>query len=106
MFQVAKKLKIEQGKPKGKWNISGLADNIIERDMISARTREALAYRKSLGVVLGRPKGSKTKHHKLDPYREKIEKWRAKGWSKAKISRKTKVCEKTLRRYMERNSLV
>lgn len=78
----------------------------IERDMISARTREALAYRKSLGVVLGRPKGSKTKHHKLDPYREKIEKWRAKGWSKAKISRKTKVCDKTLRKYMNQNSLV
>lgn len=78
----------------------------IERDMISARTKEALAYRKSLGVVLGRPKGSKTKHHKLEPYREKIEKWRAKGWSKAKIARKTKVCDKTLWKYMNQNSLV
>ena len=38
---MAKKLKIEQGKPKGKWNISGLADNIIERDMISGPHIEA-----------------------------------------------------------------
>lgn len=30
----------------------------IERDLISLRTKEALAVRKSNGVVLGRPKGS------------------------------------------------
>ena len=32
-----------------------------ERDMISARTKSALAQRKALGVKLGRPKGSKDK---------------------------------------------
>lgn len=78
----------------------------IERDMISQRTKEALAYRKSIGVVLGRPKGSKTQHHKLDPYREKIARWYKKGWSKAKIARKCHCCDKTLRRYMVKYSLV
>ncbi len=32
---MAKKLKIEKGKPKEKWNISGLADSIVEKEMIT-----------------------------------------------------------------------
>lgn len=32
---MAKKLKIEQGKAKEKWNISGLAESIIDKDMIA-----------------------------------------------------------------------
>lgn len=75
----------------------------VERDMISKRTKEALAYKRAQGVRLGRPVGAKTRHHKLDPYREKIVRWKARGWSNAKIARKTKVCEKTLRKYMNQN---
>jgi len=37
----------------------------IERNLVSQRTREALARRRSEGVVLGRPKGSKSKVKKL-----------------------------------------
>jgi DNA invertase Pin-like site-specific DNA recombinase len=37
----------------------------IERDLISQRTKEALARKRSEGVVLGRPKGSKSKVRKL-----------------------------------------
>lgn len=33
----------------------------IERSLISARTKEALAYKKSQGIVLGRPKGASMK---------------------------------------------
>ena len=36
----------------------------IERNLISQRTKEALARKKSEGIILGRPKGSKTKKHK------------------------------------------
>lgn len=37
----------------------------IERNLISQRTKEALARKRAEGVILGRPKGSKSKHVKL-----------------------------------------
>ena len=37
----------------------------IERDLISQRTKEALARKRSEGAVLGRPSGSKSAHVKL-----------------------------------------
>ena len=43
----------------------------IERDLISARTKEALRARKAAGVKLGRPKGPGKS--KLDPHRPEIE---------------------------------
>lgn len=68
--------------------------------MISARTREALEYRRQQGVKLGRPVGSKTKVHKLDVYRDKITLWLKKGVSRRKIAKRCKVCDKTLRKYI------
>ena len=49
----------------------------IERDLISARTREALRARKASGQPLGRPKGPGKS--KLDPYRPEIEALLANG---------------------------
>lgn len=77
----------------------------IEQRMISARTREALEYRRQQGVRLGRPVGSKTKHHKLDIYADKISLWLKKGVSRRKIAKRCKVCEKTLRMWLRKTNV-
>lgn len=50
----------------------------IERDMISRRTKEALALRKSQGVKLGRPKGTFAKTVKLSGREKEIQRFLAK----------------------------
>lgn len=77
----------------------------IEQRMISARTREALAYRKQQGIKLGRPVGAKTKKHKLDVYADKIALWLKKGVSRRKIAKRCKVCEKTLRNWLRKTNV-
>jgi DNA invertase Pin-like site-specific DNA recombinase len=44
----------------------------IERNLISARTKEALSVRKANGIILGRPKGSSRKQDKLTQNKEDI----------------------------------
>ena len=45
----------------------------IERNLISQRTKEALARKKAEGVILGRPKGSKSARTKLTGQERKIQ---------------------------------
>ena len=59
----------------------------IERDLISKRTKEALARKKAEGVVIGRPKGS-TRGCILDGREEIIRELRGRGWSCERIARK------------------
>lgn len=44
----------------------------IERNLISQRTKEALALRKAQGIKLGRPYGAKSSHHSLEKHRDYI----------------------------------
>lgn len=44
----------------------------IERNLISQRTKEALARKRAEGVILGRPKGSKSKKTKLTGQEKKV----------------------------------
>lgn len=44
----------------------------IERNLISQRTKEALARRKAEGIILGRPKGSKSSYLKLSGKEDQI----------------------------------
>lgn len=59
----------------------------IERNLISQRTKEALARRKAEGQILGRPKGSKSKSLKLTGKEEKIKRYLDKKVSYSAIAR-------------------
>jgi len=59
----------------------------IERNLISQRTKEALARKKAEGVVLGRPKGSKSAKTKLTGQEKKIKELLEKKVSYSAIGR-------------------
>lgn len=74
----------------------------IERELISQRTKEALARKRSDGVALGRPKGkinAQTKY-KLNGKEQMIEELLLEGTPKCKIARICGVSRNTLDRYM------
>lgn len=72
----------------------------IERNLISQRTKEALARKKSEGVVLGRPKGKKSSHYKLTGKEDEIKTLLSKGLSKCQISKILGVHRNTLSKYI------
>ena len=59
----------------------------IERNLISQRTKEALARKRSEGVRLGRPSGSKSSVVKLSGREQEIKMLLARKFSKAAIGR-------------------
>ena len=59
----------------------------IERDLISQRTKEALARKRSEGVILGRPIGRKSSRVKLSGHEEEIKKLLNEKVSKSAIGR-------------------
>lgn len=71
----------------------------IERNLISMRTREALALRREQGIVLGRRKGSYTKLQQLIDDRVKIVRMMNCGKSIAAICREYDVARNTFDRF-------
>lgn len=59
----------------------------IERNLISQRTKEALARKRAEGVILGRPKGSKSSKTKLTGQEKKIKEFLSKKVSYSAIGR-------------------
>lgn len=77
----------------------------IERNMISQRTKEALAYRREMGMTLGRPKNSSNKQYKLDSKRERIIKYLNQGKTIYYISKKLHCNYNSLSNYINRFEL-
>lgn len=77
----------------------------IERDMISQRTKEALARKRLEGVILGRPKGRKTSPDKLKLSGKTvlINGLLNEGVSQRKIAKICKVDRNTLARFLKNN---
>ena len=75
----------------------------IERDLISQRTKEALAARKKAGIKLGRPRG--IGKSKLDIYRPEIEALLANGSKQAFIAKRYGTTEPNLSRWLKKHSL-
>ena len=68
----------------------------IERNLISQRTKEALARKKKEGVVLGRPKGRKSSITKLKGKYERVIHLLDSGYSVSAIARKLGVSRSTI----------
>lgn len=79
----------------------------IERNLISMRTKEALARKKSEGVKLGRPKGkpNSPEKHKLYKKKNDIIQQLQKGASQTKLAAYYKVDRKTISRFIKANNL-
>ena len=76
----------------------------IERNLISLRTKEALALRKSEGVVLGRPTGSCTKQQILHDNEAEVLRMLASGHTAREICRHFKVSKDTWYRYWKQRN--
>jgi len=77
----------------------------IERNLISQRTKEALAKKKADGVSLGRPIGRKSSVKKLTGKQTQIIKMRNKGFSYVIMAKKFKVHRNTLAKFIKEENL-
>ncbi len=77
----------------------------IERSLISQRTKEALARKRAEGVILGRPKGSRSKRTKLSGQEKRIQDLLDKKVSYSAIARILSVNRLTVSKFVKDNGL-
>ena len=78
----------------------------IERNLISQRTKEALARKRAEGVILGRPKGSKSSKTKLTGKERQIKELLDKKVSYSAIGRILNVHRLTVAKFAKEHGLV
>lgn len=114
IVELAKKRNITLHAIKGGWSIDGGMESKIvlfmlgmfaevERDLVSLRTKEALAARKQAGIRLGRPKGPGKS--RLDQYRPEIIALLRNGSAKNFVARRYNVSEPTLYNWISKNQI-
>jgi len=114
ILKIAKDKEINVYAVKGNWNLNGTIESKIvgmvfamaaeiERDLISARTKEALKARKAAGVRLGRPKGPGKS--KLDQYRPEIEALLRNGSKQTFIARRYGTTPANLHNWLKMNGI-
>lgn len=78
----------------------------IERNLISQRTKEALARKRAEGVILGRPKGKKSSKTKLSGHEKQILRLLDEKHSFSAIGRMFKVNRITVSNFVKRHKLL
>jgi len=78
----------------------------IERNLISQRTKEALARRRSEGIVLGRPNGKKSSRVKLSGCEQEIRSLLNRQFTKSAIGRIYGVNRMTVDAFLKERALI
>ncbi len=114
ILKIAKDKEINVYAVKGNWTLNGTIESKIvgmvfamaaeiERDLISARTKEALKALKAAGVKLGRPKGPGKS--KLDKYRPEIEALLKNGSRQTYIAKRYGTTPANLSNWIKKNKI-